>query len=97
MVPPPGYVVSELVTQLIFSTSVTTVPTGVEGFMFQAALADTSNGILTSTLTTITEVSLLNGSVVTCSSSGVMESQIITILVAGEKKLDHNSLRIIIY
>ena len=76
---------SEQVTQLIFLSTVTTLPAGVEGFMFQAAVADTSNGILTSTLTTITEVSLLNGSLVTCSSS-VMESQ--TITVAGGKKLD---------
>ncbi len=86
--PPPGYVVSEPVTQLIFSTTVTTVPTGIEGFMFQSAVTDTTNGTLTSTLTTITEVSLLNGGLVTCSSSGIMESQTITILVAGGKKLD---------
>ena len=80
--PPTGYVVSEQVTQVIFLSTVTTLPAGVEGFMFQAAVTDTSNGILTSTLTTITEVSLLNGSVVTCSSGGIMESR--SIIVAGE-------------
>ena len=81
MDPPPGYVVSEQVTQVIFSTTGSLLPAGVEGFMFQAAVTDTSSGIFTSTLITITEVSLLNGSLVTCSSSGIMESQ--TITVAG--------------
>ncbi|XP_064404414.1 uncharacterized protein LOC135349740 [Halichondria panicea] len=47
--------------------------------MFQAAVTNTSNGTLTSTLTTITEVSMLNGSVVTCSSGGTMESRSITV------------------
>ncbi len=50
--------------------------------MFQAAVMNTSNGTLTSTLTTITAVSLLNGSVVTCSSGGTIESRSIT--VAGQ-------------
>ncbi|XP_064402774.1 CUB and sushi domain-containing protein 3-like [Halichondria panicea] len=78
--PPPGYVISGQVTQLLFSTiTVNLLPAGVEGFMFQAAVTNTSNGTLTSTLTTITEVSLLNGSVVTCSSGGTMESRSITV------------------
>ncbi len=47
--------------------------------MFQAAVTNTSNGTLTSTLTIITEVSLLNGSVVTCSNRGTMESRSITV------------------
>ena len=69
--PPPGYVVSGQVRQLLFSISGTLLPARVEGFMF---VTNTSNGTLTSTLTTITEASLLNGSVVTCSSRGTMES-----------------------
>ncbi len=80
--PPPNYVVSGQVRQLLFSTTVNLLPAGAEGFMFQAALTNTSNGTLISTLTTITEVSLLNGSVVTCSSGGTMESRSIT--VAGQ-------------
>ncbi len=80
--PPPGYIVSGQVRQLLFSISGTLLPAGVEGFMFQAAVTNTSNGTLTSTLSTITEVSLLNGSVVTCSSGGTMESRSIT--VAGQ-------------
>ncbi len=82
MDPPPGYVVSDQVRQIIFPTIGNILPLGVEGFMFQLALTDNSNGIITSTLTTITEVSLLYGSVVTCSSSGMMES--LTIILAGE-------------
>ena len=66
-------------TQLLFSISGTLLPAGVEEFMFQAAVTNTSNGTLTSTLTTITEVSLLNGSVVTCSSGGTIESRSITV------------------
>ncbi len=72
---------SNSVTQLIFSTSGDLLPFGVEGFMFQCAVTDTSNISLTSTLTTITEVSLLNGSVVTCASGTLMVLR--TITVAG--------------
>ncbi len=82
MNPPPGYVVSDQVRQIIFPTIGNILPVGVEGFMFQPALTDSSNGMITSTLTTITEVYLLYGSVVTCSSSGTMES--LTIILAGE-------------
>ena len=72
---------SNSVTQLIFSTSGNLLPVGVEGFMFQAAVINASNISLTSTLTAITEVSLLNGSVVTCSISAMQELR--TITVAG--------------
>ncbi len=60
--------------QLIFPTIGDILPVGVDGFKFQPALTDTSNGVITSTLTTITEVSLLYGSVVTCESGGMNES-----------------------
>ncbi len=87
MDPPPGSVVSDQVRQIIFSTTGSLLPVGVEGFMFQVVRTDTSNGILTSTLTTITEVSLLNGSVVTCSSVEISESR--TITIAGEKRYNY--------
>ncbi len=77
--PTPDYLVS--VTQVITSSTGSIPPAGVEGFMFQAAVAATSNGTLTSTLTTITEVSRLNGSVVSCLGD-ITES--LTINVAGE-------------
>ncbi len=51
MDPPPGYVVSDQVRQIIFPTIGNILPLGVEGFMFQPALTDSSNGIITSTLT----------------------------------------------
>ncbi len=79
---PPGHVVSDQLRQIIFSTIGSIPPLRNQGFMFQAAITDTSNGIFTSTLTTITEVSLLNGSVITCSSGGSMES--LTLILAGE-------------
>ncbi len=79
--PPPGYVVSYQISQIILYYTGTLLPVGVEGFMFQAAVADTSNGSLTSTLTTITEVSRLNGSVVSCNGD-MTES--LTINVASE-------------
>ncbi len=90
MDPPLGYVVSNQVRQIIFSATGVLLPSGVEGFMFQPVRTDTSNGVITSILTTITEVSLLNGSVITCSNgSKLTESQ--TITIAGEKSIiKHN-------
>ncbi len=83
-VPPPGHSVLGQVIVTLFQSSPVGIqlPVGVEGFMFQHAVTDASNSSLTSTLTIITEVFLLNGSVVTCSSGGVTESR--TITVAGE-------------
>ncbi len=53
--------------------------------MFQAAVANTSNDSLTSTLTTLTEnVSSLNGTIVSCIGDQTEELKII---VAGELTL----------
>ncbi len=74
---------SEQVTQIITSSEFTSgsIFVGVKGFMFRIDVTNTSHGNLTSTLTTITEVSMLNGSVVSCTGS-MTES--LTIDVAGE-------------
>ncbi len=56
-------------------------PAGPEGFIFQAAITATDN--LTSTLTTLTEVSLLNGITVSCTCT-TGQSESLTIIVAGE-------------
>ncbi len=58
-------------------------PTGPEGFMFQAAITSTSSDSLTSTLTTLTEVSLLNGTNVNCTGD---QTESLTIIVVGESK-----------
>ena len=49
--------------------------------MFQAARTEFSSNSLTSTLTTVTEVSLLNGTVVRCIGEA---TESLTIIVAGE-------------
>ena len=59
-----------------------TIPFGSTGFMFQAVLTDASGGNLTSTLTTITDVSLLSGSMVTC--IGATQEGPLSIQIAGE-------------
>ncbi len=83
MDPPLGYVVSAQMRQIISPTAGVLLPSGVEEFMFQAVRTNTSNGVITSTLTTITEVSLLNGSVITCSNGNeISESR--TMTIAGE-------------
>ncbi len=68
MDPPPGSVVPDQVRQIIFPSTVIEMPSGVEGFMFQVHITSTRNGVITSILTTITELSFLNGSVITCSN-----------------------------
>ncbi len=52
-----------------------------EGFMFQPAITANDSDSLTSTLTTLTEVSSLNGTTVTCSGNAV---ETLNITVAGE-------------
>ena len=59
----------------------TLLPSGPEGFMFQAAITATSSDNLTPTLSTLTEVSSLNGTTVSC-LGGQTETLIITL--AGE-------------
>ena len=68
----------------IVDSTVQTFTIGVTGFMFQATLTNVSGENTTATLTTVTGVSLLKGSMVTCRVlGGVMESPL-TITVAGE-------------
>ncbi len=56
-------------------------PEGVEGFLFQANITAISSDSLTSTLTTLTEVSSLNGTTVNCTGS---QTESLNIIVAGE-------------
>ncbi len=80
--PPPNYAVTDGFTRVIFNIDgVGRLPlSGVEGFMFQVAVTATSNDSLTSTLTTLTEVSSLNGTIVRCTADRI---ESLTILVAG--------------
>ncbi len=63
------------------SSDGTLLPAGPQGFMFQPALTATSGNSLTSTLTTLTEVSSLNGTTVGCVGN---PTESLTIIVAGE-------------
>ncbi len=58
-----------------------------ESISFEATLVSSEDGNMTSTLINLSEVSVLNGSIVTCSTTGVtthpVESQL-TILSVGE-------------
>ena len=78
--PPPGVVTAQL-TQVVSSASTELLPIGVEGFMFQAARTEFSSNSLISTLTTVTELSLLNGTVVRCIGDA---TESLTIIFAGE-------------
>ena len=80
MDPPPGNVGTMRITRIV-GVANDLPPSGVEGFLFQAAVADSRNGSRTSTLTTITEVFLLNASVVGCTGNTTV---FMTISVAGE-------------
>ncbi len=82
--PPTGLMGVQQISRIINSNqdSMQLQASGVEGFMFQPAVTNNSiNGNLTSTLTTITEVSRLNGSVVRCIGDTPVS---MTISVAGE-------------
>ena len=50
----------------IASSDLRNLSIGVSGFMFQAAFTELSGGMATSTLTTVTDVALLDGTMVMC-------------------------------
>ncbi len=79
VVNPPTGSAFQQVFQTVFDTSGDLLPAGVEGFMFQVAI--TATNPFTSSLATLTEVSSLNGTTVSC-FTGQTES--LTIIVAGE-------------
>ena len=81
--PPPGSGLSRARSGFLSASELDqTFTFGSTGFMFQAVLTDASGGNLTTTLTTVTEVSSLRGSTVTC--SGLTQEGPLTIQVAGE-------------
>ena len=82
--PPPGSGLSRADSGILTTATELdqTFTLGSTGFMFQYVLTDASGGNITTTLTTITEVSLLSGSMVTCVSQ--TQEGPLTIQVAGE-------------
>ena len=68
----------------IVDSTVPTLNIGSTGFMFQATLIDISGENITATLTTVTDVSLLEGSTVICRVLGGMMKGPLPISVAGE-------------
>ena len=79
--PPADSVITMPATQSIVGNVPLNVPTplGSEGFMFQAALISIDDGQYTSTLTTVTDVALLNGSIVQCSINTIDNTQVLPI------------------
>ena len=81
--PPPGSGLSRADSAILIATELDQIFTfGSTGFMFQYVLTVASEGNLTTTLTTITEISLLRGSMVTC--IGLTQEGPLTIQVAGK-------------
>ena len=84
--PPPGSSTSD--ASGIVNSTIPTLSIGPTGFMFQAVYIETSGEMTTATLTTVTEVSTLEGSMVMCNAvGGVMEGPLV-ITVAGEYLLN---------
>ncbi len=81
--PPPDRAVTTGFTQVIFGIDGigSLPPVGAEGFMFQIAITANDSDSLTSTLTTLTEVSSLNGTTVSCAGT---PPESLNIIVAGE-------------
>ncbi len=81
--PPPNHMVIEPLSLVVRGSNGTSnlQPAGPQGFMFQAAVTAISSDSLTSTLTTLTEVSSLNGTTVSCLGD---KTESLTIIVAGE-------------
>ena len=80
--PPPGSGLSSIAATVINNT-VPTFTFGNPGFTFHAVLTNISGGMAISTLTTVTNVSLLEGSMVMCNVlGGVMEGPLL-ITIAG--------------
>ena len=81
--PPPGSGLSRADSGFLTPTELNQRDTfGSTGFMFLYVLTDASGGNLTATLTTITEVTSLSGSMVTC--RGLTQEGPLTVQVAGE-------------
>ena len=81
--PPPGSSLNPVQSGILSANELDqTFTFGNTGFMFQYVLIDASGGNLTATLTTITEVSSLRGSMVTCISQS--QEGPLTIQVASE-------------
>ena len=85
LTPAPG---ANLGFTSVFLALTTTNPTAVSSFspsfVFQGELTDVSGGVITATLITVTEVSVLEGSMVECVGVDSTEGSL-TITVAGEK------------
>ena len=83
--PPPGSGFSSI-AGIVINNTVPTLTIGSTGGIFLAILTNISGGMATATLTTVTDVSLLDGSMVMCNVlGGVMEGPL-PISVAGEIK-----------
>ena len=81
--PPPGSGLSRADSGILSADELDqTFTFGSTRFMFQYVLTDASGGNLTTTLTTVTEVSSLSESMVTCVSQ--TQEGPLTIQVAGE-------------
>ena len=81
--PPPNHMTTEPLQLVVRGSNGigNQEPAGPEGFVFQAAVTAISSDSLTSTLTTLTEVSSLNGTTVSCTGD---QNELLTIIVAGE-------------
>ncbi len=81
VVPPPGLNLADAVGSVSNTFLKSTI--GSDGFMFWADYTGFSGGMITSTLTSITMVTALAGSMVQCEVGAVVEDPI-PINVAGE-------------
>ncbi len=80
--PPPGLNVAS--ASGLVSNNVVTFTIGSDGFMFRADYTGFNGGIVTSTLTTLTMVTVLAGAMVDCQVLGGVGEDQILISVAGE-------------
>ncbi len=80
---PPNHLDIEVTELIVFASDGIgpLPPAGPEGFMFQTSVTAISSDSFTSTLTTLTEVSSLNGTTVTCIGD---QAESLTFVVAGE-------------
>ncbi len=82
--PPPGLNNVPSASGLV-SNDVLTFTIGSDGFMFRADYSGFNGGMVTSTLTTLTMVTVLAGAMVGCRVLGGVGEDHIPIVVAGEQ------------
>ena len=86
LTPPGGAINTDAIFRILSLQSQVgvSIPTGREGFMFEAILTNRSANSTTSILTTVTDAILLEGTTIMCTGEAFSATETLTITIAGK-------------